>query len=67
MSRDINQILKEVQIISEMYKKSRDKSEDSGNENTEAGNGEEKGAFGKELAKATNYQAPEAKDFFAKN
>lgn len=32
-----------------------------------AGNKEEKGAFGKELAKATNYQAPEAKDFFARN
>jgi hypothetical protein len=26
----------------------------------------DKGAFGRELAKATNYQAPEAKDFFSK-
>lgn len=38
-----------------------------GNGNPGAGNSEEKGAFGKELAKATNYQAPEAKDFFARN
>lgn len=29
--------------------------------------GSDKGAFGRELAKATNYQAPEAKDFFARN
>lgn len=29
--------------------------------------GSDKGAFGRELAKATNYQSPEAKDFFARN
>ena len=37
--------------------------EGNGDSNGEA----EKGLFGKELAKATNYQAPEAKDFFARN
>jgi len=38
-----------------------------GGSGNSTGDKEEKGAFGKELAKATNYQAPEAKDFFAKS